>query len=92
LKNYKSSNNCVSCGKGGDGFVCFHHIKSRGSGGPNEAWNLMPLCFKCHELIHKKGTNFMANKSMGVKDFLQKNEWFYCEIAKKWRHLENDTE
>jgi hypothetical protein len=52
----------------------------------------MPLCFKCHELIHKKGTNFMANKSMGVKDFLQKNEWFYCEIAKKWRHLENDTE
>ena len=32
------------------------HIVSKGSGGPAEDWNLLGLCFSCHEgCYHQKG-------------------------------------
>jgi len=31
------------------------HIKSRGSGGPDTAWNVFPKCRPCHSDWHQKG-------------------------------------
>lgn len=28
-----------------------HHLASRARRGPNEAWNLVPLCRDCHALV-----------------------------------------
>lgn len=32
-----------------------HHIVSRGAGGGDEDWNLMPLCRRCHREVHTLG-------------------------------------
>lgn len=32
-----------------------HHIKSKGSGGPDLEWNLLTLCHKHHVEIHQLG-------------------------------------
>lgn len=37
------------------GHVVGHHIKTRGSGGGDEKSNIMCLCFKHHEEIHRIG-------------------------------------
>lgn len=92
MKNYKSEKNCVSCGLGGDGLVCFHHVYSKKSHPEFKemTWNLMSLCFKCHELIHRFGTTKMANLNPGVKQFLVDNGWQF--FSNKWRHFENDLQ
>jgi 5-methylcytosine-specific restriction endonuclease McrA len=41
---------CEHCGRAGTTQV--HHIKSRGSGGGDEADNLVALCFVCHRKAH----------------------------------------
>lgn len=32
-----------------------NHIKTRGAGGKNELWNLIPMCRRCHTLWHDMG-------------------------------------
>lgn len=32
-----------------------HHIVSRGSGGPDEGWNVVQLCRFCHTHFHQIG-------------------------------------
>jgi 5-methylcytosine-specific restriction endonuclease McrA len=32
-----------------------HHIVSRGAGGPDEDWNVLNLCRKCHSEVHVNG-------------------------------------
>jgi hypothetical protein len=33
-----------------------HHIVTRGSGGPDEPWNILELCFSCHiGVFHGQG-------------------------------------
>ena len=44
---------CLSCGNPGRCDVS--HIKSRGSGGTNDPWNIVPMCRKCHTLWHYYG-------------------------------------
>jgi 5-methylcytosine-specific restriction endonuclease McrA len=85
MKNYKSSLPCVACGERKDGFVCFHHVKSRGAGGSDESHNLMPLCAWCHTEVHKIGTLAFAKKYKSVNNWLIKNGW---ELTMgKWRHV-----
>ena len=42
---------CLRCGVSRPGP---HHVKSRGSGGQDEA-NLVPLCRVCHTVLHQVG-------------------------------------
>lgn len=70
--------------------VCLHHVYSRKSH-PEYAekiWNLMPLCFKCHELIHRFGTTSMAERFPEIKRFLTANGWEF--FADKWRHSDEN--
>jgi 5-methylcytosine-specific restriction endonuclease McrA len=30
-----------------------HHVRSRGAGGHDEAGNLVNLCFRCHDRVHR---------------------------------------
>lgn len=84
MKNYKANVSCVACGEKKDGFVCYHHVKTRGSGGTDEAHNLMPLCAWCHTKIHQIGTTSMSKKYSNVHNWLIENGW---EInAGKWIH------
>jgi hypothetical protein len=43
---------CLACG---NSKVDPAHIRSRGAGGPDEEFNLLPLCFKDHRLQHDRG-------------------------------------
>jgi len=62
LKRFKSQKNLkltrsLPCpvGMNCQGQVTAHHIRSKGAGGGDELWNLMPLCMWHHRLIHDVG-------------------------------------
>jgi len=61
-----------------------HHVKTRGSGGGDEFWNLMPLSREKHTEVHKIGLNKFSEKYPVVKTWLLKNGWTKCPLRKKW--------
>jgi hypothetical protein len=83
---YVSNESCVSCGRFGEGFTCYHHLISRGAGGVDEAFNMISTCLGCHNMYHQKGLVFMAEKFPSVKNWLLKHNWYLCELTGKWRH------
>jgi len=73
---------CVACvNRRAD---CFHHVKTRGAGGSDDKWNLMPVCIAHHNAIHMKGTSWMAFTFQGVDRWLQKHGWVNDSFRKKW--------
>lgn len=48
-------------------------------------WNLMPLCFVCHESIHR-GMSAFLDKWPSAKKWLIDNGWFFCKFQKKYKH------
>lgn len=44
---------CAACGKEPPSDPA--HVRSRGAGGPDEPWNLLPLCRNHHQEQHKRG-------------------------------------
>lgn len=61
-----------------------HHIKTKGSGGPDEPWNIIPLCPKHHHETHLKGTvTFTATYSV-VEKWMLANDWWFSGV--KWKH------
>lgn len=72
----KRENKCV-------GVIDIHHIKSRGAGGSDHPFNLMPLCRYHHSMIHAVGqTTFIRER--GLKDYLIEREWEFIEVLNKW--------
>jgi len=63
-----------------------HHIKSRGSGGTDETYNMIPLCHELHQEWHNKGCHFMAEKYVAINQWLREHEWYICAVRKKWAH------
>lgn len=73
------------------GFGCFgpldpDHVKTLGSGGSNESFNIMTLCRKHHQEKGMKGLVHMASKYYLVKLWLISNGWEFCETRRKWIH------
>ena len=62
-------------------------VKTRKSGGTDTPHNLMPLCQKCHTYIHMVGLNKAARDNFGITMWLRENDWEFCELYKKWRHV-----
>jgi len=52
------------------------HVKTVGSGGCDELWNLMPLCRQHHSEQHAIGIRTFASKYIPVSSYLFDNGWF----------------
>jgi hypothetical protein len=63
---------CAICGRQ---LADWHHIMTRKSGGPDDAWNLIPLCRQHHVEIHSVGRITFLKKYFQFKDFLIKYGW-----------------
>ena len=77
---------CLICGFLG---VDLHHIKSRGSGGKDDDWNIVPLCHPHHQELHQIGTVEFAENNYEFEMFLHSNGWELLELpdgSKKWIH------
>lgn len=74
---------CVVCG---DLNIELHHVRSKGSGGPDESWNLMPLCRTHHREIHDRTLKQMTDKSQRMRKWLYDNGWYIEHFInkKKW--------
>lgn len=86
METYQTEQPCIACG---ESYLdrCFHHIKTRGSGGTDDSYNLMPLCFLCHTEIHLIGMVKMADRVNQFGDYRHKQmrKWL---LDNEW-HLEN---
>lgn len=60
--------------KGGGCRLCgqtpyeLHHLLSKARGGPNEAWNLAPLCSACHVLVTDEDKGTLARLAAALTD------------------------
>jgi len=84
--NYKTKEPCVSCKASTENGNCFHHIKTRASGGKDVPENMIPTCKQCHAMFHNHSTNYMASKYSSVMEWLLSNGWYICELTGKWRN------
>nr|BFD58939.1 hypothetical protein CKG001_10460 [Bdellovibrio sp. CKG001] len=69
---------CMACGKPPPSEV--HHVKTVGSGGGDDPWNLLPLCVECHKTgrvaWHSvKGPREFLLTYPHVYDYLRKQGW-----------------
>lgn len=94
LKKEIRKKGCLGCGRFG-WFVRPHHIKTRGSGGDDSPWNMVPLCDDHHTLgqdaIHRIGDYEFAEKFPAYKEFLNSNGWEFCPITKRVFHVEDQA-
>ena len=67
---------------------CLHHIKSRGSGGGDEKWNLMPLTAEEHTEVHQIGLVAFSRKYPKVKAWLEVHGWSLTDAygVERWIH------
>jgi hypothetical protein len=75
---------CIHCGVQADEF---HHVKHKGSGGPDLHHNLMPICRVGHQEIHKIGLSKMANKYETIHQWLI--NWGWEHNGRAWRNSKN---
>jgi hypothetical protein len=61
-----------------------HHLKTRGSGGPDETWNMMPVCTLHHNQAHSLGLIRMSIKYPQVRQWLDDNGWQFDEYSGKY--------
>jgi predicted restriction endonuclease len=55
------------------------HIKSRGSGGDDIEWNIMPLCRSHHQEQHKTGWFSFSEKYPEIAEALNDRAWQFSE-------------
>lgn len=75
---------CLGCGSIGPSEI--HHLRSRGSGGDDSAWNVVPLDRKCHQKIHSLGLSTFLESHNALKDWMLSMGWYYEKNRNKWRH------
>lgn len=74
---------CLACGKEAPSEA--HHIRSRGNGGGDDWFNIMPLCRMCHtqgqNAWHRGKRNFFLAYPH-VKEYLKKLGWKFIGKAR----------
>ena len=65
--------NCQACGKYGR--IDKHHLKTRGSGGSNDEFNLIQLCRSCHQSIHHSGSVKFIKRFPKLQEILKAKGW-----------------
>jgi len=71
---------CLVCEKPSVG----HHIKTKGSGGDDAPYNLMPLCFIHHRRVHDLGLTLFAKVFPMIAIYLIGHGWEYDHFLDKW--------
>lgn len=61
-----------------------NHIKTRGAGGKDAEWNLIPMCRRCHSLWHGMGWYSFVTCYPSVRLALERKGWT-IEIAINFR-------
>jgi hypothetical protein len=74
---------CIVCNKQASEF---HHLKTRKSGGPDEDWNLLPICRLHHVHIHAEGLKKIAAKYPALTTWLTEHGWALDGDGRKWRY------
>lgn len=64
-----------------------HHIKTRGSGGGDYAWNCIPVCRFCHQRIHQVGMIEVCKLFPHFLEYIQKLGWYFD--GRKFKHAKN---
>lgn len=75
---------CVVSGDGPG--VALHHVKTRGSGGGDEPWNLMPLSFRMHNEVHQMGLTTFADRHPAARAWLTERGWILDPVLLRWVH------
>lgn len=65
--------NCECCGKYGD--LDCDHVKTRGSGGNDDDFNIWLVCRLCHIKRHSKGIVWMFENIPACKHVLTTKGW-----------------
>lgn len=73
---------CMACGR--HGMTEAHHVKTRGSGGGDEPWNLLPLCTEHHTMgaygqAWHRGRNAFLNTFPHIRLHLEKLGWIVID-------------
>jgi len=70
-----------------------HHIKTRGSGGSDEEFNLVYLCRWHHTEIHQIGADRMVRKYKRFESILLAKGWIIEEVfgVKKLRRYNEES-
>lgn len=74
---------CVVCGLQSEA----HHLLSRGAGGGDYKWNVVPLSRACHVRIHRIGINAFAEKHPEFKFWLETHGWGFDENRDRWKKV-----
>jgi len=61
-----------------------HHVKSRGAGGGDDSWNLIPVCHRIHQEIHSKGICALAKQHAAILNWLLSNGWELETGRERW--------
>lgn len=86
VKDRLRDNHCVQCNTKP---VDLHHVLSRGAGGTDALYNLIPLCRSCHGALHHFGQLKMFLEKDRFRKSLEERGWYYLEVNGK-RKLWND--
>lgn len=65
-----------------------HHLITKGAGGPDEMWNLIPLCHVHHDEVHKIGLYRFADRYPRVLAWVEYWGWEMCGgkmLPPQWR-------
>lgn len=65
-----------------------HHIKSRGAGGTDDAWNMIPLSRDLHRECHSTGLYGFSRKYTDVFKWLLDHGWTYDPVLIRWHHTD----
>lgn len=79
---YISEERCSACGRNGPNDI--DHIKSRGSGGTDDEFNLWVLCRGCHQDKHHYGLNALLQCYPHLIDILESKGWDWDSYKGKW--------
>lgn len=63
-----------------------HHIRSRGSGGPDTAYNVMPMCRKHHSQYHQYGPSKFFKEYPHFAERLIEYGWVLYDGIAPWHH------
>lgn len=81
---------CLACKRVSVLEAC--HVRSRGAGGSNDAYNIIYMCHVSHQAQHRWGWKKFLEKYPSVKDELTSRGWVIEEVLgryKLWHHRLN---